>query len=91
MYVNATDALVVFLALVSPVSFTWRIFTSERRLAERVNGWYLASFSSWTLSNKFTYKQYKGQEDTGRKVIEATELKFDDRSYPGFKKPDSTQ
>ena len=32
---------------------------------------------------------YKGQEDTGAKVIEATEFKFPVRSDLGFKKPDS--
>ena len=32
----------------------------------------------------------KGQEDTGPKVVEATEFKFVVRSDPGFKKPDST-
>ena len=33
-------------------------------------------------------KLYKGQEDTGTKVIDSTEFKLDVRSDPDFKKPD---
>ena len=36
-------------------------------------------------------KMNRGQEETGAYVIDATEFKFDVRSDPGFKKPDSRQ
>ena len=57
--------------------------------AKRVNGSYLASSYSRTLSNKCILEECKGQEDTATKVIEATALKFDVRSDPGFKNPNS--